>query len=152
MLFCLGVAIMLGPGMLMQHGAEKIDRDKILDHDREWQVVYDEYRVDFSYLDTLKAKVGDDLVINVYLGLWCKDSKENVPKFIKVLDIVRPESITVNYYTVERKANAGVKYFVEEFKVERVPTFIFYRRDQELGRIVEHPRKDMLEEILDIVF
>jgi len=41
---------------------------------------------------------------------------------------------------------------VEELKVERVPTFIFYRAGTEIGRIVENPTRGILEDFLAIVF
>ena len=57
----------------------------------------------------------------------------------------------VNYYTVERKPAGDVKYFVEDLQVERVPTFIVYRGDREIGRIVENPKVTMLDDLIQIL-
>ena len=134
------------------HSAEKITKEEILKTGKEWEDNYSNYDVDQSYIEVLNAKVGDNLTIDVYLGLWCSDSQNNVPKFIKVADFVRTENFKVNYYTVERKASPDVKYFVEDLKVERVPTFIFYRDGKEIGRIVENPQKSMIDDFLEIIF
>ena len=133
-------------------GIEKMDKAQILKTGPEWGTNYVRYRVDESFLDTLKAKVGDNLKIDVYLGTWCPDSINNVPKFIKIIDTVRNPNVTVNFYNVKRKASKDVKYYVKDLKVERVPTFIFYRDGKEIGRIVENPQKSLVEDFLEIIF
>jgi hypothetical protein len=131
---------------------EKIDKNKILATGQEWKDNYMNYRVDDSLLETLKAKIGDDLKIDVYLGTWCSDSLNNVPKFIKIIEAAAAENLPVNYYNVERKPSKEVKYYVEELKVERVPTFIFYRDGKEIGRIIENPKNSLVEDFLEIIF
>jgi hypothetical protein len=44
-----------------------------------------------------------------------------------------------------------VQYYYEPLRVERVPTFIFYRGDREIGRIVEKPKADLMGEVLEIL-
>lgn len=131
---------------------EKIGKDRILKNGREWQDVYTGYRVDESFIDTLKARIGDNLKIDVYLGLWCSDSRNNVPKFIKIIDTVGQRNTAVSYYNVARKASKDIKYFIKDLKVERVPTFIFSRGGKEIGRIVENPQKSLIEDFLEIIF
>jgi hypothetical protein len=133
-------------------GMEKMDKAQILKTGPEWGTNYVRYRVDESFLDTLKAKVGDNLKIDVYLGTWCPDSLNNVPKFMKIIDVVRNPNVVVNYYNVKRKASKDVKYYAADLKVERVPTFIFYRDGKEIGRIVENPQKSLVEDFLEIIF
>lgn len=133
-------------------GQEKIDKDKILETGQEWKDNYMNYRVNDSLLETLKAKIGDNLKIDVYLGTWCSDSLNNVPKFIKIIEAAAVDNLSVNYYNVKRKPSSDVKYYVEDLKVERVPTFIFYRDGKEIGRIVENPKKSLIEDFLEIIF
>ena len=147
----LGITLVIFFSFLLP-GMEKIDKDKILQSDQEWKDIYDQYMVDLSLLGILKEKIGDNLKIDVYLGLWCPDSKHNVPVFMKIIDILGQDNLEVNYYTVERKANKDIKYYVEDKKVERVPTFIFYRDGKEIGRIVENPKKSIMEDFLEIIF
>jgi hypothetical protein len=128
---------------------ERITRDSVLNAGDVWMQNYMEYRVDESLIDTLKSKIGDDLKIVVYLGLWCKDSVNNVPLFIKIIDVIGGGKIKVDYFNVVREDKKDNKYFVPELKVERVPTFIFYRDGKETGRIIENPVKSMAEDFLD---
>ncbi len=135
--------------------AEKIEKGKILANNEEWQKIYEQFTVDESMVEAVTAKIGDNMKIDVYLGLWCGDSKNNVPPFLKIIekiDEISDQKITVDYYTVERKPSKKVKYFVEELKVERVPTFIFYRDGKEIGRIIENPKNSLIEDFLEIVF
>ena len=133
--------------------AEKIDRNKILTQEKEWQALYDESRVDDDFVDALKSKIGDNLKIEVYFAFWCGDSRNHVPPFLKILDSVDDAGkVPVNFYTVKRKPTHETKYYVEALKVERVPTFIFYRDGEEIGRIVENPTNSLVEDFLEIIF
>ncbi|UCH95019.1 MAG: thioredoxin family protein [Candidatus Aminicenantes bacterium] len=149
--FVMGTALVIFLSPLLT-GVEKIDKDSILKTGKEWEDIYMNYRVDESFLDTLKVKIGDNLKIDVYLGTWCPDSRNNVPEFIKIIEAVNQDNLPVNYYNVQRKAHKGIKYFVEDLKVERVPTFIFYRDGKEIGRIVENPKNSLIEDFLEIIF
>jgi hypothetical protein len=154
--FIVALSIVLFFSFLL-NGAQKakeIEMNQILETGgRDWKDIYYTYKFDSSYIEVLRAKVGDDLKIDVYLGVWCSDSRNNVPKFIKIIKTIEREpGLTVKYYTVERKASKDIKYFVDELKVERVPTFIFYRDGKEIGRIIENPRENMVEDILEIIF
>lgn len=131
--------------------AERVNKAQILKTEG-WNQPYMTYEPDSSMIDTLKSKVGDNLKVDVYLAFWCGDSKRNVPLFLKIVDLIGSKNLRVNYYTVERKPNKETKYFVEKLKVERVPTFIFYRDGKEIGRIIENPENNMLEDFLGIVF
>jgi thiol-disulfide isomerase/thioredoxin len=145
------LVLFLLPHALM--GASKmINKDHILNTGKEWQEIYDGYEVDESLLETLKSKIGENLEIVIYLGVWCGDSKTNVPGFIKLMEALEQEEVKVTYYDVSRKANKTIKYYVKEFKVERVPTFIFYRAGKEIGRIVENPTNSLIEDFIEIIF
>jgi thiol-disulfide isomerase/thioredoxin len=130
---------------------EKTGKNEILANEG-WNEVYTGYRVDESFIDTLKAKTGDNLKIDVYLAYWCGDSKRNVPPFLKIIETINNPKVQVNYYTVKRKPNKETKYFVADLKVERVPTFIFYRDGKEIGRIIENPKTSLVEDFLEIIF
>jgi thioredoxin 1 len=102
-------------------------------------------------LEALKSKLGTGVRIDVYLGLWCPDSLNNVPQFIRIVDRLGA-GVTVRYFSLPKKADKSIRYFVENLKVDRVPTFLFYRGDKEIGRIVENPKIGMIEDFMDIVF
>lgn len=132
---------------------EPIERNKILADNKEWEAVYRGFEVDKELIEAMSYKIGGNLKIDVYFGFWCSDSKTNVPPFLKIIDSLEGfnANVPVNYYTVERKPTKETKYYVEEFKVERVPTFIFYKDSKEIGRIIENPKKSMIEDMMDII-
>jgi thioredoxin 1 len=131
--------------------AEEITREKILTTGPDWQQKYDQYQPDPDMLEALKSKLGTGVRIDVYLGLWCPDSLNNVPQFIRIVDRLGA-GVTVRYFSLPKKADKSIRYFVENLKVDRVPTFLFYRCDKEIGRIVENPKIGMIEDFMDIVF
>jgi len=120
--------------------------------DPEWQQNYDAFDPNPALLAALREKIGVDLQVDVYFGFWCGDSKAHVPPFLKIVDTLHAEGLTVNYFELPRKEKPEQRFFVEELKVERVPTFIFYRAGTEIGRIVENPTRGILEDFLAIVF
>ena len=130
---------------------EEITREKILAAGQDWQQKYEQYQAAPDMLEAVKSKLGADVRIDVYLGLWCPDSLNNVPQFIRIIDRLGA-GVIVRYFSLPKKAGKEVKYFIEELKVERVPTFILYRGDKEIGRIVENPKAGMIEDFMDILF
>jgi hypothetical protein len=137
------------------YAAEKIERNKILMSNQEWQAVYKDFQVDEGLVEALASKLDGELKVDIYFGFWCSDSKNNVPPFLKIMDVLESfnnKVMTVNYYTVERKPTKETKYYVEEFKVERVPTFIFYREGKEIGRIVENPKNSLIDDMMNILY
>ena len=145
-------ASLLFPLLLIGRQApEELTREKIFATGPEWQQKYDNFQPSQDMLDAIKSKLGADDSIEVYLGLWCPDSRNHVPTFIKMLDKLGT-SVPVRYFGLPRKANKEVKYYYEEKQVEKVPTFIFYRNGKEIGRIVEKPKTGIVEDTLDIVY
>ncbi len=147
----MGIVLFCPLAAVSRQGPEELSKDKILATGKVWQDKYDNFQPPADMLEALKAKFVGDMRIDVYLGLWCPDSRNNVPLFLKLLDRLGT-SVPVRYFGVPRKASRDVKYYVEEFKVERVPSFIFYRDGKEIGRIVENPKAGMVEDVFDIVF
>ncbi|MBN2345360.1 MAG: thioredoxin family protein [Candidatus Aminicenantes bacterium] len=129
---------------------KEIDRATIL-QDPEWAQVYEAYVPDAVLIENLRGKA-PELKIDVYLGTWCSDSKNHVPVFLKILDAVNVPELKVRFFAVDRKADPGQKYFVNEAEVEKVPTFIFFVNGFEMGRIVENPKNSLLQDMMIIVF
>ena len=129
--------------------AERSDRDEIFEN-HIWKQIYDEYAFNSGIIEVLKSKIEKVTSIDVYFAFWCGDSENNVPPFIRILDEIG-ENIQVNYYVVDRKKK-GEKYYFEKLKVERVPTFIIFNDEKEVGRIIENPKKTLEEDLLDILF
>ncbi|MEI6613363.1 MAG: thioredoxin family protein [Chrysiogenales bacterium] len=116
-----------------------------------WKQIYDAYIPDAQLIEKLKIKA-PELKVDIYFGYWCDDSKNNLPVFLKILDTLNMPEFKVNFYEVEKKSTAVQKYYVEDMRVEKVPTFIFYINDFEMGRIIENPRDTILQDMMLIVF
>jgi hypothetical protein len=127
----------------------EIGREKVLSA-AEWQENYDAYKPDPGQIENVKSKLGSKLRIDIYLGLWCSDSRNNVPPFIKILDATSV-AIPVRFLNAQRKPVKTIQYFSDKFRIERVPTFVFYRDDVEIGRIVENPKVSLIEDMIAIL-
>ncbi len=128
----------------------EINATKILDFDKEWKNNYNTFIPNSKLIQKLKNKIKKNLKIEVYLALWCGDSRNNVPEFIKILNLSK-RNANVKFYLCDRKKDNKIEYFVKNKKVRRVPTFIFYRDDKEIGRITENPKKSLLKDFINIL-
>lgn len=132
----------------------KTDKKAFENQEFSWfQKNYDEYLIN----DKVISKVKDSLKnykIKVFYGSWCGDSKRELPKFYKVIDQVGFDKSKLEVIAVDKKPEAyKVSPTGEEkgLNVHRVPTFILYKKDKEVGRIVEYPKQDFERDILAIV-
>ncbi len=88
--------------------------------------------------------------IQVFLGTWCKDSKREVPRFTKILEEAGYDPSRVEVVAVDREKIAPEEH-VTGMSLINVPTFIFYKNKEELGRIVEFPIEDLESDMLKIL-
>lgn len=128
----------------------EIDKERILDESQEWKNNYDSQRTSEALIKELKSKLGAGFKIDIYLGLWCPDSRNNVPPFLKILDEIGT-GVEVHFFSVPRKPAKSIQYYVDRVQIERVPTFVFYRDRKEIGRIIENPSKGLAEDMLEII-
>lgn len=92
----------------------------------------------------------EDVEIKLFLGTWCNDSRREVPRFVRILrDAGYPEE-TVEVVAMTREKTTPEGY-EEGYGIINVPTFIFYRGEGELGRIVEYPIESMEADMLKIL-
>jgi thiol-disulfide isomerase/thioredoxin len=110
---------------------------------------YVNYQVNGEIAEQI-APYTQGVTIKVVLGTWCGDSKREVPRFIKVLRHIdyNMENITiigVDRHKVCPEANVNKGF------VDYVPTFIIYRNNEEIGRIIERPIETLEKDILSIV-
>ncbi|MDR2495839.1 MAG: thioredoxin family protein [Tannerellaceae bacterium] len=115
---------------------------------------YDAYTPNPDVLDRLKGENLEGMLITIFFGSWCGDSKREVPRFIKLLKTL---SLPEDQYKIIAIGNDEPLYrsapgHEEAGKhIYRVPTFIITRDDEELGRIVEFPATSLERDLLDIV-
>jgi hypothetical protein len=117
------------------------------DFDSVFQAAYRLYQPDKASLDLISGKL-NKLRVTVVMGTWCGDSKDWVPVFYKIMDQAGFDYSKLTLICVDHVKQAPVSK-LDKLKISRVPTFIFYHKKHELGRIVETPsdlfEKDMLK-------
>ncbi len=110
---------------------------------------YAAYNPEQEYIDNIRGLYGNfDIVI--VLGTWCSDSREQVPRFLKVLDEAGIQSDPVTLICVDGNKTAG-QLDIAHLGIELVPTFIFYRSGEEIGRIVETPATTLEQDMWEVI-
>lgn len=108
-----------------------------------------EYRPNPETIEKLKPLL-KDVHVTLLLGTWCKDSRREVPRFVKILEEAGYSPATVEVIAVDREKTTP-EQFESGLELLQVPTFIFYRSGKELGRIVEFPIDDLESDMLKIL-
>jgi thiol-disulfide isomerase/thioredoxin len=85
----------------------------------------------------------------IFLGTWCPDSREYVPKFMKIIDEAGISRKHIKMIGLNR--DKVLKGLTDKYDIKRVPTFIFFQNGKEIGRIVEHPHVSLTKNIAKIV-
>lgn len=114
---------------------------------------YDSYLTNDKIINKLKDLL-QNYTIKAFYGSWCGDSKRELPKFYKVIDETHFNKDKLEVIAVDNKPEAYKAAPNGEEKglnIHRVPTFILYKNNQEIGRIVEYPKQDIERDILAIV-
>ena len=114
-----------------------------------WNEEYDIYEVDVETTEEIKPGF-EDLEIKLVMGTWCSDSRREVPRFYKILDEMEYPSENISLINVNRE-KVGLADEVDGLEIHFVPTFIFYRNNEEIGRIVEMPYESLEKDMLEIV-
>ena len=90
------------------------------------------------------------VTITIVMGTWCSDSHEQVPRFLKIVDLMGGKKKPVTMICVNTKKQA-VSASLEGMNIGKVPTFIFYRKKKEIGRIVETPAETLEKDMFSIL-
>jgi hypothetical protein len=88
--------------------------------------------------------------ITIVLGTWCGDSREQLPHFLKTTDASSLDKKNITFICVDR-AKKAENDLLENLDIDRVPTFIIYDDEKELGRIIEKPIISIEEDMVLIL-
>lgn len=101
-------------------------------------------------LEGLIRNVNAGVNFLVFFGTWCSDSRREVPHFLKIADECGIDSSRIRLYGLDRskKSSDGL---TDRYRIDRVPTFIFLRNGEEVGRITEKPSGTLEADILSIL-
>jgi len=116
-------------------------------HEKQKQ---DSYSADEASVKYLQMTFSADKSLNVLVvfGTWCGDSRAYVPEFYKIADLAQLKN--VKYLAVNRKKNAG-DIDMSKMDIQRVPTFIVYKGEKEIGRIIESPNYNIENDLVEIL-
>jgi thiol-disulfide isomerase/thioredoxin len=110
---------------------------------------YDIYKPAEKYINKLREGI-NKVDIKIIFGTWCSDSKIQVPRFYKVLDQSGFKEKNLKIIGVNRDKNA-LSVNIMDLNIELVPTFIIYQNGEELGRIIETPKKTLEKDLAKII-
>ena len=85
-----------------------------------------------------------DLQVEVYFGTWCHDSQREVPKFLKIL--AESSNISTRLFGLDY-AKSEPSGTAKSHDIKYTPTFIIYRNNKEIGRIIERPKVSLIADI-----
>ena len=95
-----------------------------------------------------------NLEVLIYMGTWCSDSQDWVPKFIKLwelLDLSMTNVKIIGVHDADDKRKQAPDGSEKIYNIEMVPTFIFLDGKKELGRIVEFPEGELEDDVFKIL-
>lgn len=111
---------------------------------------YEEYQPIPDVIEKLGSVKNDDLSIVTVLGIWCPDSRREVPRFMKIIDLMKFPGEKMTFIGVDNEKVSPLGDY-DKLGIERVPTFIVYKNKIELGRIIENPIASLEQDLLDII-
>lgn len=115
---------------------------------------YEGYVPNADVIAQLKKAGPEKTTVKIVFGSWCGDSKRELPRMLKVLHVAGfPEKNIqlIGVYDSLDIYKQGPKREERGLHVYRVPTFIMYQKDKEIGRIVEYPVESLERDLLKIV-
>lgn len=130
----------------------KVDRKAMVDSNFTWwfNSAYKFYKPDTSIINEINGLDLTDTHLKIVLGTWCSDSRREVPRFFKIIDLIEFPEERIEIFGVNRdKILPDTETEIEE--IEFVPTFIFYRDQVEIDRIIETPDNSLEEDMLNIL-
>lgn len=95
-------------------------------------------------------EVKDTILIDVFMGTWCHDSKREIPALFKIMEQIKNENITARYTAIEYRKR-GPKDIMEANNIKRTPTLVIYKNGSEIGRIIEEVEKSVEADLLEII-
>jgi len=111
---------------------------------------YDDYQYNYEAVNKLRDLEKSDISIKVVLGTWCPDSRREVPRFMRILNLIDFAKDKVNLIGVDNVKNSPVENY-SALNILRVPTFIFFKNNIEIGRIIENPATSLEQDMINIL-
>lgn len=115
----------------------------------DWfQREYETYKPDEKTIWSLKPYAGKWKAV-IVMGTWCSDSKTQLPRFFKVIESAGCSPLSLKMLCLDSENKCG-NVDLSGLKIEKIPTFIIYKGNKEIGRITETPSINMETDLLNI--
>ena len=111
---------------------------------------YKNYKPEKKILSNIKPFLDKNISIKIIMGTWCDDSRLLVPQFLKVMDKLRFNKRKIELIGLDNEKKSPDNYH-EIYDIINVPTFIFYRKEKEINRIVEITIETLEKDIFSIL-
>lgn len=111
---------------------------------------FSDYHPDQAFIEELRKIDISDLTVTIVLGTWCPDSRREVPRFMKIAETWGFPEGKIRFIGVDINKVAPLADYAE-LGIERVPTFIFYEKNSEKGRIIEVPVTSLEQDTRNIL-
>jgi len=122
-----------------------ISRQALFLQHPNFQENFDRYEV----LDGV-PKIPNDVSVLMFFGTWCHDSQREVPRMLKILETVGFPQAGIKMVTLDFSKNDSLGLAAAN-DINFTPTFIFFRQQNEVGRIVEKPATTLEEAVSQLL-
>lgn len=110
---------------------------------------YDSYKPDEKSISKLKRKL-KNVKIKAFVATWCHLSKKDIPRTYKILEQAGFDLKDIEFISLNR-GKSTPDNLQKDFNLKSVPTFIFYKDGEEIGRYIEYPQQNLEKDFLTIV-
>lgn len=136
-------------GQPMLVGVTERNAFELTDFNSWYNNQYVGYEPDEFILEQIK-KLSDNIDIQIFMGTWCSDSRREVPRFLKIMDLSEFDQNKLQIINVDRKKKSPT-HEERNKNIEFVPTFVINKNGAEIGRIVEFPIITLESDLLNIL-
>lgn len=127
----------------------KLNKELLLNHEAHpwFKKNYNTYSPNLDQLDGLNLS---EITIRIFMGTWCHDSKREVPRFYKILNTLQFDESRITMIGLKKNKKGYFKDY-SEFGITNTPTIIIYRKNIEIGRIIERPYQSLESHLIQIL-
>ena len=111
---------------------------------------YDDYQYNTAAVNLLMDMNKTGISIKIVMGTWCSDSRREVPRLMRILDLWQFPLSGVTFIGVDDAKRSPVGDY-DKLDIQRVPTIIIYKNNIEAGRIIENPVTSLEQDMVNIL-
>ena len=126
----------------------KISYNKLVDFSKKWENS-DQTNLNLKNDSKLRS-LFFNIKIKIFMGTWCEDSIREIPYLFNILNSINYNIESVEIICVDENKNTPEGY-EKDFEIIKVPTIIFFKKNEEINRIVEFPVETLQKDIIKIL-